>query len=121
MPTTITASSGTPATTSPTLVLGYEATRDSSNKVHRLIGGGVAAVVALGSPRHGTLRLFYPSRASAFESANMHARPATFSLTDTDLGQIEMIYVLAEGGRATVALDENRAVWVVTVDFQELS
>lgn len=121
MTTVITASTGSPSTTTPTLVLGYEAARASGNRVHSLIGGGVAAVLALGNPRKGTLRLFYPSRPAAFEALSMHVRAATFALTDTDLGQVEMTYVLAEGGSTSIALDDvTRNAWVVSVDFQEV-
>lgn len=121
MSTLITASTGVPATTAPTGVLGYEATRESSTRVHRLIGGGVAAVVGVAIPRKGTLRLYYPTRADAFASLNMHARAATFAITNTDIGQVEMTYVVSDGGRVTITLDEaTHNAWVVSVDFQEV-
>lgn len=121
MSTLITASTGVPATTAPTSVLGYEATRESSTRVHRLIGGGVAAVVGIAIPRSGTLRLFYPTRADAFAALNMHARAASFALTNTDIGQVEMTYVVSEGGRVSIALDDRTGnAWVVSVDFQEV-
>lgn len=121
MSTLITASAGSPATTMPTLVLGYEATRESGTRVHKLIGGGVAAVLGMAIPRTGTLRLFYPTRADAFAALNLHARAASFTLANTDIGQVEMTYVVSEGGRVTIALDDQtRAAWVVSVDFQEV-
>lgn len=121
MSTLITASAGAPATTAPAMVLGYEATRESGTRVHKLIGGGVAAVLGLAIPRKGTLRLFYSTRADAFTALNMHARAASFALTNTDLGQVDMTYVVSEGGRVTIALDDQtRNAWVVSVDFQEV-
>lgn len=122
MPTTITASTGSPATTTPIALSGYKSARASLNRVHRLIGGGVAIATGLGVPRAGRMQLVYSSRAEAFAAFNMHARPATFTLTQTDIGQVGMTYVIAENGGVEIMLsDATRSIWTVAVDFQEVS
>lgn len=119
MSTTITAASGTPATTSPTLVLGYDTERVGQNIVHRLIGGEIAVVMYPATPRSGTLRLFYPDRTAAFASLNLHARATTFTITDTAMSQVAMTYVV--DGAVTATLDEEtRDAWVVSVAYQEI-
>ena len=122
MTTTITASTGTPTTSTPTLVLGYETTRAGANITHELISGDLAVVLRPGRLRSGTLRLFYPSESAAFGAMDMHARRATFTLNDTDRAPVNMTYVVTDGGRVALTLDdETRTVWTVMVDFQEVA
>ena len=121
MSVTITASAGTPAFTTPAMVLGYETARESGNRVHTLIDGAIAVVLTPAKPRQGTLRLFYPAEADAFEALALHARAATFTLVGTDRTPVHMSYVVADGGRVALELDDTtRNAFVVAVDYQEL-
>lgn len=120
MTSTITASNSA-GTTSPTLVLGYETTRESRNVVHDLIGGGIAVALIAPRPRSGELRLFYPVEADAWAALALHAEETTFALTDTDRPAVGMTYAVGDGG-VRLGLDETtRNHWVVTVSYQEVT
>lgn len=107
-------------TTTPELVDGYSARRATGNVIIPILGGGIAVVVRPAQPRSGTLRLFYPDEADAAAAAEMHTFMGTFTLTSDERESIEMTYVVS--GQITVDLDdETRDLWVVSVDYQELS
>lgn len=119
MSSLITVNDGTLDTTSPTLVLGYQANRESQNIIHDIIGGGIAVTLIRPRPRAGTLRLFYLTEEDAFESLGYHSRETTFSLSDTERPSYAMTYVL--DGNLDIELDpEGRRRWVLSVDFQEV-
>lgn len=118
MTTTITRTSDS-ATTIPDLVLGYEASRESRNVVHDLIGGGIAVTLVDPRPRSGTLELLYPLEADAAAAFDLHSVASTFTLVNDDLTGIDMTYVL-DGSLGVALDDETRAVWVVSVGYQEV-
>lgn len=119
MTTTITASAGSPATTSPALVFTYAAARRSPNRVHELISGAIAVVRVAAQPRTGRLELFYLTATTAMNSFNLHSRAATFTLVNTGLSAMNMTYVVS--GSVNVAQDSTNAKrWIVTVEFQEI-
>lgn len=108
------------AVTTPDLVLGYETQRESRNVVHDLIGGDIAVTLVQASPRAGELRLFYISESDAWTAYELHAPADTFTLSDTDIADIGMLYVL--NGQLQIGLDDTtRAQWVVTVGYQEIT
>lgn len=109
---------GSEANVSPTLVLGYEATRESQNVVHDIIGGGIAVTLVRPRPRAGTLELFFTEEAEAFAALAMHALEATFSLSDSDRPAVGMTYIV--GGNVSIRLTDSRRYWVVSVGFQEV-
>jgi hypothetical protein len=107
-------------TTTPELVDGYSATRTTGNVIIPILGGGIAVTMRPAQPRSGTLRLFYPDEADAAAAAAMHALVGTFTLTSDERDSIEMTF--ATSGQITIELDdETRDLWVVSVDYQELS
>lgn len=109
------------ATTTPTLVLGYETERTSQNVFHKLIGGGLAVTLVPPMPRAGTLELFYPDEADAWESLALHSVADSFAIVDDDRPDVGMTYVLSDSGGVTLALDEDtRDHWIVSVDYQEV-
>lgn len=119
MTNTITASAGSPATTSPVAVRGYTTVRESSNRKHNLIGGEIAVVLGPARPRSGTLELHYATSATAVNALNLHSRAATYALVVTGLNAVNMTYVISDGGRVT--LDKrDTGQWVVLVDYQEI-
>lgn len=109
---------GSTANVSPTLVLGYEASTESQNVVHQIIGGGIAVTLVRPNPRTGTLGLFFTDEAAAFEALELHKRETSFTLSDTDRPVIGMRYVVS--GSVGIRLTEDRKRWEVSIDFQEV-
>lgn len=104
--------------TTPLLVTGYETRRESRTIIHRLLNGGVVAALREPDPRSGDLVLLYATEADAKLCADMHARATTFTLTDEDLETIAMTYVVT--GIGNVLEDQTRALWLVTISYQEV-
>lgn len=119
MTTLIAVNDGTEQSVSPALILGYETTRESQNIVHQIIGGGIAVALIRPNPRAGTLELFFLDEATANEALELHAREATFTLTDTDRPSVGMTYVC--DGSVVLSLDDaTRKRWVLSVGYQEV-
>ncbi len=119
MSTTITATS-TGGTTTPLLVNGYEAARQSRNIIHDLLSDGIAVTLINPRPRSGTLRLLYDDEAAAFAALNLHAEETTFAIVSDERAGVGMIYVL--DGDVSIALDEEtQTAWIVSVGFQEVT
>ena len=107
-------------TSTPILVDGYQSTRQSAHVVNPVIGS-IWPDVALypAGPRTGTLTLLYASEAEAVEAERMHAGATVLAFADTDVPTAAMRYVL--DANLSRQLDpESRALWLVTVDFQEV-
>lgn len=125
MVTTITSFDGTESTT-PTLVLGYDAGRETGTVVHRILGGEVAVVMPFDSaPRDGTLELFYETEVDAQAGLALHAGITAsgvvpiLELASDDRPTLDMTYVPT--GRLRIMLDpETRDRWIVYVPFQEV-
>lgn len=108
-------------TISPTLVLSYESTRTSTNRVRPLLGGGIAVSLGEAGPRTGTLELFFLTEAAAEQAEQLHMLAGVFALADPDRPTIAMSYVVADAGAISRTLDpETRERWIVTVDYQEI-
>jgi len=106
------------ATTTPTLILGYETSRESRNTVHDMLDGTIVITLIKPRPRTGTLQLLYPVEADAQAALELHATNDTYELEETDRGTIDMTYV-AMG--LSIALDEEtRDNWIVSVTYQEI-
>ncbi|KKX96929.1 hypothetical protein [Microbacterium sp. Ag1] len=119
MTSAITVNDGLGFTLNPSLVLGYQTSRESLNTIHDLIGGGIAVTLVRPRPRSGTLALFFPTEGGAFFALEKHALETTFTLTDTDRPSVNMTYVTH--GSTDLALDpETRNRWVLTVGYQEV-
>lgn len=117
----ITASSGSPATSSPSYISGFEASRRSQNITHDLIGVSSPAVVLVpASVRSGSVEFTYPSRADAVTAVAFLGRGAVYTLVDTDLPELGLTFALADGGEAKLSQKNRGLTWVVSVDFQEV-
>lgn len=108
-------------TITPTLIDGYESTRESRNIVHPIIGTASPDVtIRPAMLRRGTLRLLFTTEAAAKTAEDTHANatePAT--LVAPEASTVDMTYVV--DGRISRALDEaTRRAWIVLVDFQEV-
>ena len=115
----ITATDGS-GTSSPLTVLSpWSTTRRSRNRVHELSGGDIAVSLVGPNPRTGTMDLLYEDEASAFAALELHARPTSFTLTESDRPHVSMTYVI--DGEVSVRLDEGTLeLFLVSVDYQEV-
>lgn len=109
-------------TITPQLVLSYESTRRSGNKVHQLLTGALAVTLGGAGLRTGTLELFFLTEQAAAAAELAHTVSAVFTISDPGRPTMAMTYVLADGGALVRRLDpETRDRWIVTVDFQEVT
>lgn len=116
MATTITYSSGT---ITPDLITGYDITRASRNVLHNIVNRADPDVTLNAAGlRSGTLSLIFGSKAAAFECSNAHGLATTFTITDDDVPEMNMKYVVS--GNISLHLDDSRAAWTVTLDVVEV-
>ena len=115
----ITATDGS-GTSSPLTVLSpWSTTRRSRNRVHELSGGSIAVSLVAPNPRAGTMELLYEDEASAFAALELHGRPTSFALTESDRPHVAMTYVI--DGDVSVRLDEGTLeLFIVSVSYQEV-
>lgn len=114
----ITPNDGSGLNVSPTLVLGYETSRESQNIVHPIIGGGIGVSLRRADPRAGTLELFFTDETPAFEAVQVHTRETSFTLSDSDRPVINMTYVVS--GSVSIRLTDDRKRWEVSISYQEV-
>lgn len=121
MTAVIVANDTTGGSTSPDLVLGYQTARHSRNLVHDLIGGGIAVSLIAPRLRSGVLNLFYRDEADGWAGLALHSRESSFTLTDTDVPEIGMSYVLSDGADLELQLDPDTLTrWLLNVPYQEI-
>lgn len=145
MTTIITAEDGTAIY--PTVVDGFESTRQSQNLVRTILGREDPSVAFRPATlRSGTLRLVFASasdggdglviidgivqslstpaqdgESASAQAESLHASGRKFVLTDTSRASVEMAYVVQQGGQIARSLDSlTRRVWTLTIDFQEV-
>jgi len=106
-------------TVTPEQVLGWDSTRQSGNVLHDVLGRsdfdvtfGVAGLRAL------TLKFLFPTLATALAAETLHTAVGKIQLSDTDFPALNMLYV--PSGAINVALDDDSAKWILTVDVQEV-
>lgn len=119
MTATISAGNGAGTTTPMTVLSPYATSLQSRNVIHDLIGGGIAVSLVRPRPRSGQIALMYDTEADAYACVALHEQETTFTLTEPDVPNVSMTYVI--DGDVTVELDEDTlTVWTVTVGFQEV-
>jgi hypothetical protein len=108
-------------TITPTLVTGWASTQQSNTQLHAIIGNASPDVtVRPANLRAGTLGLVFSTEADAETCRTMHSAANIFTLTSTDLDQIDMSYVVA--GTIAVTLDDTTLnTWIVDIDYQEVT
>lgn len=121
---TTTISDGT-ITVTPTVIDGYNSTRESTTLAHEVPGSAWPDIVLRpAGPQRGTLRLGFAGSGSEVASLiaqQLHASGSVLALASTDRSTVAMSYVLAPGGRVTRELDDTtRDAWIVTADFLEV-
>lgn len=115
---TFTADNAAGATT-PELVLGYAGTRESRNIVHSLISGGVAVSLIAPAGRSGEFQLLYETEADAFDALDLFAEETSFTITGGEIPAVEFTFVVTDSTMVELD-DDTRAVWVVTLGYQEV-
>ncbi len=130
----------------PTLIEGYESTRDSGNVAHPIVGSdNPDYTLRPAGLRTGTLTLLFADTPASTgyvieddyvvpveipeqsaEDASLvcetvHASAQVFTLTTADRATILMTYVVRAGGKIIRTLDrDTRSVWLVAVEYQEI-
>ncbi len=119
MSTTITHSTGT---ITPDEVDGFEASRAVRSIVHTILGRADPDITYRpASLRQGTLTLVFASGADAATAEAALLIPQVFTLTDTDVAQVAMSFIVADGDLVSSLDDSTRVVWLVRVPFQEVA
>jgi len=117
---TITANNGGGTATPITVLSPYEATHQSRNVIHDLVGGGIAVSLVAPRPRRGQVAYLFPDEYTANQCAQLHRILTTFTLAGADAPTTDMTYVV--DGNVSVALDQDTLVlWTVSVEYQEVS
>ena len=119
MSTNITHSTGS---ITPEVLDGFDSARPARSIVHTILGRADPDITRRPSGmRTGTLSLVFATGAAAASAEAILRVPQTLTLSDSDVPQVAMTFVVA-GGDITVALDRStRGVWIVTVPFQEIA
>jgi len=104
---------------SPILLNGYEATSETRNIAHRIIGRP-APDYSLGgdSTRTDSLALLFADETEAHAAAEVLKDPGVFTLTDDDTPEIDMTFI--REGNIRVRVAETRREWLVECGFQEV-
>jgi hypothetical protein len=105
----------------PDLFQGYETTQTTRTTVFPLIGQAAPAYTLKDAGyRTGSMTMVFRDRAAAHAARTAHAAAGVFTLTDTDVPEASMVYVVV--GAVRIAVDPTTgAAWLVTVDFQEVA
>lgn len=107
------------STITPTLRMTASSTLASRNKVHELMGGGVAVSFGSQPLRTATLELFFATEGAAATAETFHRDGYVFQITDAEVSSMNMYYTVA--GRIERELDkETGRRWVVKIDVQEV-
>jgi hypothetical protein len=118
MTTTLTADNAA-GSTSPAMIVGYDAIRSSRNIIHDLIGGNIAVTLSAPRLRSGTLVFLYLTHTDAFTALELHAELTTFTLTCDTRTEFNMTYVI--DGSVEISRDQETGRWLLSVTFQEVA
>lgn len=120
MSTVITYAGGTIA---PEVVNGFEARRPTRTLVHTILGRPDPDITYRPAGlRTGDLSLVFATGAQAAAAeAALTVVPRVFTLTDPDVPEVAMTFVLAPGEIGTSLDLETQEVWIVSFPFQEVA
>lgn len=105
----------------PTIQDGYSASIPMRTLVHDILGRRDSDVTFRpAGMRAGTLPLVFADRSAAWAAAGILARGEVFTLTDPDVPEIGMAFVVADGDLQPQLDDETRDVWLLDVPFREV-
>lgn len=106
-------------TITPPARLTVEEEYASRNKVHELLGGGVAVTFGEFPLRTGTLSMFFDDETESKTAYEFFKNGFVFELTDTDVPTSNMFFVVA-GVITRTKVEELRNAWILAVDVQEV-
>lgn len=128
----------------PTLIDGYQASRESRNVIHTAVGLAAPSVtIRPAGMRRGTLRMVFSGGSASTQYAvvdgyiqrvetgsdpeqdskdafDAHSGANVFVLRDSTRTTVEMTYV-ADGAIGRELDSVTRRTWIVTVDYQEIA
>jgi hypothetical protein len=105
----------------PVLVDGFYASRRVRTIAHRRANTSkVSVVFQPPEPRRGTLSLLFEDAIDAAAALAILSLQVLFTLTDTDVPEVDMIFAVADGELRAELHDETRREWVVSVPFVEV-
>ncbi|WP_067200121.1 hypothetical protein [Microbacterium sp. XT11] len=112
----------TGGTITPAVVEGFEASRPARTIVHTILGRPDPDITFRPAGlQRGTLTLVFPNGAQARAAEAALVVPRVFTLTDIDVPEVAMQFVVADGD-VTTRLDlETQQAWIVQVPFQEVA
>lgn len=105
----------------PAVVNGFETTRLARSIVHVILGRPDPDITIRPTGlRKGELTLIFATGAEAAAAEATLSIPQRFTLSDADVPEVSMSFVVA-AGEIGVSLDlETQTVWQVVVPFQEI-
>lgn len=104
----------------PLDVIDYQSERESGNIVHRVINRQNADITLRPSQlRQGTLELIFTDENASLTALNIIATAGVMQVLDSDVPSIEMSFIAS--GRTSRTIDPSRVVWVLSIDYQEVS
>lgn len=92
---------------------------ESRNRVHELLGGGVAITFGEFPLRTGTLSLFFDNETDSKTAFDFFKNGFVFELTDMDAPTSDMFFVVS-GAMNRTKVEELRNAWILAVDVQEV-
>ena len=103
----------------PTLIQGYEASREVPTITHVLLAGGTRHSLRAGLPRTGTLALFFATYAAAWAAIGHLTITGPWVLTDTDVPAAGMVFIVA--GTIRITLDPVTVRrWTIDLPYVEV-
>ncbi|WP_067197172.1 hypothetical protein [Microbacterium sp. XT11] len=101
-------------------VLGYRAERKSRNRIHDVVGGGVAVQLGAANPRSGHLDVLILHEQSALDAFNLLSLGEVYTFESFDRPALNMTFSVDENS-VSIELDPTtREYWIVGFGFQEL-
>lgn len=106
----------------PAVVNGFESERPARSIVHTILGREDPDVTMRPAGlRKGTLTLVFATGAAGKAAENAMVLPRVFTLTDPDVPEVNMPFVVADGG-VTLRLDlDTQEVWTLEVPYSEVT
>lgn len=119
MTTTITYTGGT---ITPAVVNGFDSSRPARTVVHTILGRPDPDITFRPAGlQKGVLTLVFATGAQARSAESALTVPRIFTLSDIDVPEVAMQFVVADGD-VSIRLDlETQSVWIVEVPFQEVN
>jgi hypothetical protein len=118
MATTITAGS---LSFTPDLFTGWQATQESRNVIHAIIGRTYPDVTLKPAQvRTGTLEMFFAVGSESFAARSILASGAVFTITSDETPWIDGLTFVLSGSILSALNDDSRSSWMLSADFQEV-